>query len=75
MSSRNFSHLVRFTDAEGKIWYGEAEGQVLTKEGLVGTSVPVYRGEHPWDADFVKTSDVREIAEVCMRCLDGVQFD
>lgn len=66
MSSRNFTRLVRFANASG-VWYGEAEGKELTKEGLVGQSVPVFRGEHPWDADFVKTSDVQEIAQVCVQ--------
>lgn len=69
MSSHNFTRLVRFADSTGTIWYGDAEGKELTKEGLVGQSVPVYHGEHPWDADFAKTSDLREIAEVFL-CRD-----
>ena len=64
MASRNFTRLVRFADASGKIWFGEADGNDLTNNGLVGQSVTVYRGENPWDADFAKTADVQEIAQV-----------
>ena len=64
MSPPNFTRLVRFADPSGKVWYGEADGKDLTREGLVGQPVPVYDGGNPWDEGFGRTSDTKEIAEV-----------
>jgi hypothetical protein len=64
MSPANFTRLVRFADTSGRVWYGEADGKDLTREGLVGQSVPIYDGESPWDEDFCRTSDTKEISQV-----------
>jgi hypothetical protein len=64
MSSTRFTRLIRFADPAGKVWYGEADGKDLTKEGLVGQSVPTFRGQYPWDKDFSLTQETKEIAEV-----------
>lgn len=64
MSPSKFTRLVRFADPSGKIWYGEADGKELTKDGLVGQSVSTYQGQNPWDEDFSLTKEIKEIAEV-----------
>ena len=66
MSSPKFTRLVRFADIFGEVWYGEADGKDLTREGLVGQSVPIYDGGNPWDEDFCRTSHTKEIAQVCL---------
>lgn len=65
MASSKFIRLIRFADPSGKVCYGEADGKDLTKDGLVGQSVPIYHGQNPWDGDFALTSETREITEVC----------
>lgn len=40
-----------------------------TKENLTGRLVPVFRGEFPWDADFVLTEEQRKVVEVCISSL------
>ncbi|OAL33541.1 hypothetical protein AYO20_07227 [Fonsecaea nubica] len=61
----DFGKLIRFKDANGDIYQGEAEGlPAITKSGLIGSSVPVYSGESPWDPDFKLLPETRTIAEV-----------
>ncbi|KIW86364.1 hypothetical protein Z517_01760 [Fonsecaea pedrosoi CBS 271.37] len=61
----DFGKLIRFKDAYGDIYHGEAEGlPAITKSGLIGSSVPVYSGESPWDPDFKLLPETRTIAEV-----------
>ncbi|RSL96391.1 hypothetical protein CEP52_011484 [Fusarium oligoseptatum] len=60
-----FGKLIRFKDAAGTAFYGEAEGlPSINKHGLVGSSVPVYAGESPWDPNFRLTAETKSIAEV-----------
>jgi len=60
-----FGRLVRFKDESGSIYYGEAESvENPTKETLTGLSVPIYKGEYPWDDDFKLTGEKRTIKEV-----------
>lgn len=53
-----FQRLVRFRDPQGKIHYGEAPN----KEELVGTQVPIYTGDAPWNLG--STTQTAEITEV-----------
>ncbi len=69
MSAPKFTRLVRFTNPAGRVHYGEAHGKDLTLEGLVGQTVPVYQGGNPWDADFTRTSNTEEIAQVYLPTL------
>jgi hypothetical protein len=60
-----FSSIFRFRDEKGNIYFGEAgESSNHTLESLTGRSVPIFRGEHPWDDDFVLTEEQRTVAEV-----------
>ncbi|KAL4801512.1 fumarylacetoacetate hydrolase family protein [Aspergillus unguis] len=60
-----FSSIVRFRAEEGGVYFGEAgESSNHTAESLTGRSVPVFRGENPWDEDFCLTHEWRTIAEV-----------
>ncbi|KAF7133929.1 hypothetical protein CNMCM5793_005395 [Aspergillus hiratsukae] len=60
-----FSSIFRFRDEKGSIYFGEAgESSNHTLESLTGRSVPIFRGEHPWDDDFVLTEEQRNVAEV-----------
>jgi hypothetical protein len=60
-----FTSLFRFCDDSGLVYYGEAgESSGHTKESLIGRSVPVFRGENPWDVDFALTGDQRKVVEV-----------
>jgi hypothetical protein len=60
-----FSSIFRFRDEKGSIFFGEAgESSNHTLESLTGRSVPIFRGEHPWDDNFVLTEEQRNVAEV-----------
>ncbi|RHZ52052.1 hypothetical protein CDV55_102432 [Aspergillus turcosus] len=60
-----FSSIFRFRDEKGDIYFGEAgESSNHTLESLTGRSVRIFRGEHPWDDDFVLTEEQRTVAEV-----------
>ncbi|KAH8650769.1 fumarylacetoacetate hydrolase family protein [Ilyonectria robusta] len=60
-----FGKLVRFKDRAGTAFYGEAEGlPSINKQGLIGSFVPVYASESPWDPNFRLTSETKRIAEV-----------
>ncbi|KAJ3545768.1 hypothetical protein NM208_g2353 [Fusarium decemcellulare] len=60
-----FGKLVRFKDRAGAAFYGEAEGlPSINEQGLIGSSVPIYAGESPWDPNFRLTSETKKIAEV-----------
>ncbi|KAJ6110218.1 fumarylacetoacetate hydrolase family protein [Penicillium sp. IBT 16267x] len=61
----SFSSIVRFRDDKGNVCFGEAgESDNHTIESLTGRSVPIFKGEHPWDDDFVLTEEKRNVAEV-----------
>lgn len=61
-----FGKLVRFKDASGSEYYGEAEKlESITKDSLIGSSVPVYAGLDLWDSKFTLTAETRTVAEVC----------
>lgn len=56
---------MRFKNASGQIYYGEAQDiSEITKETLIGAKVLVYRGEEPWDSDFKLTDQTETISEV-----------
>jgi hypothetical protein len=67
MPNFNFSRLVRFKDPAGTIYYGEFGNQAASVDGLIGGSVPVYKGGAPWDDEFELTEKRAEIAEVRSR--------
>ncbi|KAH8652911.1 fumarylacetoacetate hydrolase family protein [Ilyonectria robusta] len=61
----SFTSIFRFRSLDGEIYYGEAGGSDChTKESLVGRSVPVFKGEYPWDEDFSWTDERKEVSEV-----------
>jgi 2-keto-4-pentenoate hydratase/2-oxohepta-3-ene-1,7-dioic acid hydratase in catechol pathway len=58
-----FKYLIRFKDAAGTIFFGEAGGP-STGEALIGKTVPVYRGTSPWDPDLKATGESAEVKEL-----------
>lgn len=66
-----FTHLVRFANSSGNISYGEAAGKELTKDGLIGQCVRIFKGNNPWDPDFTLTAETQEIAEVLRTVFDS----
>jgi hypothetical protein len=58
-----FQRLVRFLDASGNVYYGEA-GESVGPEDLVGKLVPIFEGASPWDLSFPKTTMYREVTKV-----------
>lgn len=62
-----FTSIFRFRDESGGIFYGEAgESALHTKENLTGRLVFIFRGDTPWDEDFVLTGEQRKVVEVCV---------
>ena len=62
----DFRKLIRFKDATGQVYYGEAgDLAAITQGGLVGASVCVFFGENPWSPDFAITGTTKTISEVC----------
>jgi hypothetical protein len=59
-----FERLVRFKNAAGNTYYGEAEEKESSAESLFGKSVFVYKGANPWDDDFVRTTTKETIDQV-----------
>lgn len=57
-----FTRLVRFADAEGKIYYGEAGSD--WKADLVGRKLPTYDITDPWASEFVLTGHEMQVAKV-----------
>ncbi|KAH7126495.1 hypothetical protein B0J13DRAFT_598880 [Dactylonectria estremocensis] len=53
-----FKRLVRFKDAEGHLFFGEAS----PSGSLIGSDVPVYTGDNPWSLQA--TSKTAKISEV-----------
>lgn len=52
----SFQRLVRFENALRETFFGEAEsGDKLTVEKLVNSTLRVYNGNDPWDAEFSLT--------------------
>jgi hypothetical protein len=66
MGPSNFKRLIRFRNPAGNIHYGEVDTIGSTLEKLLGETVPVFRGQSPWDDDFSQTSEREEIAEVSL---------
>ena len=58
----NFTRLIRFEDAHGKIHYGEAGSD--WKKDLHGQSVPTYDIADPWASEYPLTGDKVQIAKV-----------
>lgn len=56
--SPNFQRLVRFRDSQGQVQYGEVD----RSKQLVGTQVPIYAGNTPWD--LRPTTHTAEVVEV-----------
>lgn len=58
-----FKRLVRFKDADGHIFFGEA-----LSDSLIGSEVPVYAGDSPWNLQ--ETTQTAKISEVHLRMKD-----
>lgn len=59
-----FKRLVRFKDADGHIFFGEA----LSTDSLIGSEVPVYAGDSPWNLQ--ETTRTAKISEVHLQIKD-----
>lgn len=60
-----FSSIFRFRDDKGRVYFGEAgDSSNHTVDSLTGRSVPTFKGECPWDDNFVLTEEQRNVAEV-----------
>ncbi|KPI42411.1 Fumarylacetoacetate hydrolase domain-containing-like protein [Cyphellophora attinorum] len=61
----DFRKLIRFKDASGQVYYGEAgDLKDITQDGLLGADVPIFEGQNPWTPGFVLTESRRTISEV-----------
>jgi hypothetical protein len=67
MAIPKFTRLVRFSNAQGTIFYGELGNDVVAAEDLAGRTVPVFAGSAPWDDDFKLTEKNEKIAQVHSR--------
>jgi hypothetical protein len=67
----NFGYLLRFKNPSGQVWYGEAAAETVASGSFIGSSVPVYNGNTPWDLDFQLAGHQETVSEVreltCMR--------
>jgi hypothetical protein len=62
----SFEKLLRFKNIAGETFYGEVgHMHTLTRDTLLGLSIPVFRAGDPWDSDFHLTGKKETIAEVC----------
>ena len=52
MAVPSFHRLIRFSDAEGSVCYGEIPEQYPWYSDLHGITVPIYEGTLPWNDDF-----------------------
>lgn len=59
----SFGRLVRFADADGKVWFGEA-GSVTDPAELIGKSIEIYHGSAPWALASERSGEQREVKEV-----------
>ena len=60
-----FGKLFRFKNVNGDIFYGEAQGlETITKDVLVGSTVPVYNTTSLWDSAFELSTQEETVAEV-----------
>ena len=67
-----FGKLIRFKNASGNIFYGEAKAlETVTKDTLLGAMIPVYEGGEPWESTFRLTEQQETIAMVCCRHVEG----
>ena len=67
-----FGKLIRFKNASGNVFYGEAKAlEAVTEDTLIGAMVPVYEGGEPWDSTFRLTKQQETIAMVQYRPLEG----
>jgi hypothetical protein len=61
----SFGKLLRFKNPSGNIFYGEAKDLPnVTKDGLIGATVPIFEGGEPWDPNFTPTGQTETVAEV-----------
>lgn len=58
-----FKRLVRFKDADGHLFFGEA-----LSDSLIGSEVQVYAGDSPWNLQ--ETTQTAKISEVHLRMED-----
>ena len=67
-----FGKLIRFKNALGNVFYGEASAlETVTTDALIGAMIPVYEGGEPWDPTFRLTEQRETIAMVCCRPIEG----
>ena len=61
-----FGKLLRFKTSSGEAFYGEAKDLGnITRETLIGATVPIFQGDEPWASDFVPSDQKETVAEVC----------
>lgn len=64
MAHSRFTRLVRFSNAQGTVFFGELGEEVAAAEDLIGRTVPVYTGSSPWEEDFTLSEKSEKIAQV-----------
>lgn len=58
-----FKYLIRFKDASGRVFFGEAGGPSKAEE-LLGKTVPTYSGTSPWDPELKATGEKATVKEL-----------
>ncbi|OAG45108.1 hypothetical protein AYO21_00456 [Fonsecaea monophora] len=64
MAPSKFTRLLRFSNAEGTVFFGELGDEVANAEALIGRSVRVYSGNSPWEGEFTLTEKREKIAQL-----------
>ncbi|KIW05996.1 uncharacterized protein PV09_03179 [Verruconis gallopava] len=47
-----FGYLLRFKNASNETFYGEVPEEIVTKGSYIGSTIPVYSQNAPWDLEF-----------------------
>jgi hypothetical protein len=63
-----FGYLLRFKTASNETWYGEVPEEIVAQGSYVGSKVPVYSQNEPWDSDFHLLDRRETVSEVCVPC-------
>lgn len=59
-----FGRLLRFKTASNEIWYGEVPDEIVAQGSFLGSTIPVYSRNEPWDSDFHLLDRRETVSEV-----------